>query len=324
VSERVAAAVLLRYGDPPNFATFDHPPAPSHGQVLVDVEVAGLNPVDVALGERRHYLPSPPLPYVPGMEAVGRVVDSAAPGVAPGDRVYVDLPALPHGTFASRTLAHGASAVPIRADADAALACALGIAGVAAFASVHYRAKLRPGETVVVLGATGVVGMIAIQVARLLGAGAIVAVGRDRQRLEATRALGATATVRIGGEDLTHAIKQATGDGADVVIDTLCGAPAEAALEAGVINARLVQLGRSAAETMELRSATVRGKAISIIGHANALTPQEIRRDAHDWLLRNATAGQLHIEVERIALAHVADAWLRQKASPGRKLLLAP
>jgi NADPH2:quinone reductase len=292
--------------------------------VLVEVEVAGLNPVDVAFGEGRYHLASPAVPYVPGIEAVGRVLDSAAPGIASGDRVYVDLPAPPNGTFATRTLAYGAAAVPIPDGADAGLACALGIAGVAAHASLDHRAKLQPGENVVVLGATGVVGMIAIQVARLLGAGPIVAVGRNPERLETTRELGATATVQIGEEDLTGAIGQATGGGADVVIDMLCGPPAEAALQATAIKARLVQLGRSAAETMEIRSATVRGKALSIIGHTNVLTPPEVRRAAYDWLLQKATTGELHVDVERIPLAMVADAWSRQKSSPGCKLVLSP
>src|SRR5262249_39284878 len=157
-----------------------------------------------------------------------------------------------------------------------------------------------------------------------LGAGPIVAVGRNRERLEATRDLGATATARIEDEDLTDAIREATGGGADVVIDMLCGPPAEAALEAAAIKARLVQLGRSAAETMKLRSATVRGKALSIIGHTNALTSPEVRRAAYDWLLQKGTRGELQVEVERVPLAMVADAWSRQKSSPGRKLVLSP
>jgi NADPH2:quinone reductase len=323
VSERVAAAVLREYGKPPEFASFDAPSAPSDGQLLIEVEVAGLNPADVAFGEQTYYLPSPPVPYVPGIEAVGRVIESGAPGISPGDRVYVDLPAIPYGTFAARTLAYAATAVPILDSADPALACALGIAGVAAHASLSYRAKLQPGEQVVVLGATGVVGMIAIQTARLLGAGSIVAVGRNRERLEATRELGATAIAQIGEDDLTEAIREATG-GADVVIDTLCGAPAEAALDAAAINGRLVQLGRSAAETMELKSATVRGKALSIIGHTNVWTLPEERRIAYEWLLQKAADGELRVEVERIPLPDVAEAWMRQKSSPGRKLVLAP
>jgi NADPH:quinone reductase-like Zn-dependent oxidoreductase len=308
----------------PEFGSFAAPPALADGQVLVEVEVAGLNPVDVALSEQTYVLPPPPLPYVPGLEAVGRVVDSAASDLAPGDRVYVGLAVPPHGTFAGSTLAYTAGVVPIPEGLDAALACALGIAGVAAQVSLSYRAKLQPGEKVVVLGATGVVGTIAVQAARLLGAGAIVAVGRNRERLEATRALGATALAQIGVDELTETIRDATGGGADVVIDTLCGAPAEAALEAMAVGGRLVQLGRSAGETMQIASATVRGRALSIIGHTNGLAPPDVRRSAYEFLLRNAIAGDLRVEVERVPLREVADAWRRQKSSPGHKLVLVP
>jgi NADPH2:quinone reductase len=324
VSELVPAAVLRAYGEPPEFASFDAPPSPSHGQLLLDVEVAGLNPVDVAFAERTYFLPSPPLPYVPGIEAVGRVRESAAADIARGARVYVDLPALPHGTFAARALAHAATAVPLPDDTDPALACALGIAGVAAHASLQFRAKLQPGESVVVLGATGAVGMFAVQVARLLGAGAIVAVGRNPERLQAARELGATATARIGEGELGDAIREASAGGVDVVVDVLCGAPAEAALSAMAAGGRLVQLGRSAAETMAVRSALVRGKSLSIIGHSNGLTAPAVRRDAYEWLLARAGAGELRVDVETVPLSAVADAWARQKASPGRKLVLAP
>jgi NADPH2:quinone reductase len=261
---------------------------------------------------------------VPGLEAVGRVLESAAPEIAAGDRVYVNPPVFPYGTFATRTLAYAATAIPVPDTVDAGLTCALGIAGVAAHASLCYRARLQPGEHVVVLGATGVVGMIAVQAARLMGAGSIVAVGRNRDRLEATRELGATATARIGEDDLVSTIREATGDGANVTIDMLCGTPAEAALEASAVNGRLVQLGRSAAETMELQSGTVRGRALSILGHTNVLTPPDERRSAHEWLLRQAIDGNLKVEVETLPLSQVAEAWVRQKSSPGHKLVLAP
>jgi NADPH2:quinone reductase len=324
MSEQIPAAVLREYGAPPQFSSFDAPGAPGDGQLLVDVEAAGLNPVDIAFGQQRYVVPSPPVPYVPGIEAVGRVVESAVPEIAAGERVYTDLPAIPHGTFATRTLAYGATALRIPEDADPGVACALGIAGVAAHASLVYRAGLQPGEHVVVLGATGVVGVVAVQVARLLGAQSVVAVGRDRERLEATLALGATATARIGEDDLEAAIREATGGGANVVVDMLCGPPAEAALEAMAIGGRLVQLGRSAAETMEIRSATVRGRTLSIIGHTNMQTPAEVRHAAHRWMLERAMAGELRIEVEAVPLRHVADAWERQQSSPGHKLVLAP
>jgi NADPH2:quinone reductase len=324
LAEPIPAAVLREYGRPPEFLSFDAPPAPGDGQLLVDVEVAGLNPVDVALGERRYTVPSPPVPYVPGIEAVGRVAESRVADVPAGTRVYISAPVVPHGTYATRTLAYGAGAVPLRDDADPGIACAMGIAGIAAHASLVYRAGLQPGEHVVVLGATGVVGSVAVQAARLLGAGTIIAVGRDRSRLEATRELGASAVARIGDDDIQAVIREATGDGANVVIDMLCGPPAEAALEAMATGGRLVQLGRSAAETMEISSGTVRGKALKILGHTNMLTPPEVRREAYEWLLQHASSGELSIEVETVPLADVAEAWNRQRNSPGHKLVLAP
>jgi NADPH:quinone reductase-like Zn-dependent oxidoreductase len=324
MSEQIPAAVLREYGKPPEFSSFESPPAPGEGQLLIDIEVAGLNPVDVALGEQRYTVPPPPVPYVPGIEAVGRVAESGMPDVPSGTRVYTGVPAAPHGTFTTRTLAYGAGAVPVPDDTDAGAACALGIAGIAAHASLVHRAGLQPGEHVVVLGATGVVGVVAVQAARLLGAASIVAVGRNRERLEASRELGATATAEIGEDDLTAVIQEATGDGANVVIDMLCGPPAEAAVEAMAINGRLVQLGRSAAETMEIRSGVVRGRALSILGHTNMLTPPDVRRGAYEWLLQHAISGELRVEVETVPLADVAEAWNRQKESPGRKLVLAP
>lgn len=324
MSDSIPAAVLREYGEPPEFASFDAPPAPGDGQLLIDVEVAGLNPVDVALGEQRYVVPPPPVPYVPGIEAVGRVAASGSQELTAGDRVYTGVPSPPHGTFAAQTLAYAVGAIPIPDAADAGVACALGIAGVAAHGSLMYRAQLEPGEHVAVLGATGVVGAVAVQTARLLGAATIVAVGRDPERLEATRRLGATATARIGEDDIEAVIRDATEGGANVVVDMLCGPPAEAALAAMAIGGRLVQLGRSAAETMEIASATVRGRTLSIIGHTNMLMPPEERRAAHDWLLQQAIAGALRIDVETLPLAEVADAWTRQKSSPGHKLVLAP
>lgn len=324
MSQPVPAAVLSEYGRPPEYASAEVPDQPGDGQLLIEVEAAGLNPVDVALGEQRYPVPSPPVPYVPGIEAVGRVAASGTDEIATGQRVYTGVPVVPHGTFAARTLAYAAGAIPIPDEADPGVACALGIAGIAAHGSLVYRAGLQPGEHVVVLGATGVVGVVAVQAARLLGAGAIVAVGRNPERLEATRELGATATIRIGEEDLEAAIREATDGGANVVVDMLCGPPAEAALAAMAVGGRLVQMGRSAAETMEIASATVRGRALSILGHTNMLMPPADRRSAYEWLLRQAIDGALRVDVETLPLTDVADAWTRQKSSPGYKLVLAP
>jgi NADPH2:quinone reductase len=321
------AAVLREVGSAPVAGEFDDPPAPGDGQVLLAVEAAGLNPADLALASGTYYVPTPPVPYVPGIEAVGRVVASGDPAFAEGARLYVDLPAVPHGTLAQRTLAWTASAGVVPDDLDAGVACALGVAGLAAWLCLEHRAATQPGETVLVLGASGAVGQFAVQIAKLLGAGRVVAAGRSEDSLARAVELGADAAVRLDGRsvpELTEAFREAAEGDVHVVVDPLCGEPALAALESLALGGRLVQMGRSASETMEMPSATVRGRLLSILGHTNVFTPADVKREAYARMTRHALAGELRMEVERVPLAEVAAAWERQASSPGRKLVVIP
>lgn len=321
------AAVLREVGAAPEAGEMPDPPAPGDGQVLLRVEVAGLNPADLALGSGTYYIPTPPVPYVPGIEAVGYVEASGDPAFPEGTRLYVDLPAVPHGTIAERTVAYTASAGEVPAELDAGLACALGVAGLAAWLSLEHRAGVQNGETVLVLGASGAVGQLGVQVARLLGAGRVVAAGRSEASLAKAAELGADATVRLDGRpvpELTEAFREAAGGDVHVVLDPLCGEPALAALQALAFGGRLVQMGRSASETMEMPSATVRGRVLSILGHTNAFTAPDVKRAAYARMARHAVAGDLRLEVERVPLADVADAWRRQAGSPGHKLVVVP
>ena len=324
MSESSLAAVLVEYGRPPEYTSAEIPPQPGEGQLLIDVEAAGLNPVDVALAEQRYVVPPPPVPYVPGIEAVGRVVASAADGLMAGDRVYSGVPVVPHGTFAARTLAYPRRRSRSRTPPIPASRARSESRGWPRTGRSSTGPRCSRESTSWYWARPASSARSPCQAARLLGADTIVAVGRDPERLEATRELGATATARIGEDDLEAVIREATGGGANVVVDMLCGPPAEAALAAMAIGGRLVQLGRSAAETMEVASATVRGRTLSIIGHTNMLMPPEERRSAYEWLLEQAIAGALRVDVETVPLADVADAWNRQKSSPGHKLVLAP
>jgi NADPH:quinone reductase-like Zn-dependent oxidoreductase len=179
-----------------------------------------------------------------------------------------------------------------------------------------------------VLGATGVVGRVAVQAARLLGAGRVVAAGRDPEMLERAKQLGADATVDLGasseGEQLTAAFREAAGGDVDVVHDPLWGAPAAAAAEALGVGGRLVQLGQSAGAEATLSSASIRGRHLSVLGYLNALVPRDVRRGAYRTLLEHAVAGRIAVEVERLPLAQVADAWERVQRSAHRKLVLVP
>ena len=175
------------------------------------------------------------------------------------------------------------------------------------------------------LGAGGVVGQVAVQAAKLLGAGRVVAAARSEERLDRALQQGADATVQIGAvDDLATAFREAGGGGVDVVVDPVWGEPAVAALDAMNVRGRLVQLGQSAGATGVVPSALVRGKTLDVLGMTIFAVPPEDKRAAYETMAEHANAGRLEVEVERIPLDGVADAWKRQTSSPGVKLVVEP
>lgn len=310
------AAILHEYGEPPRLGDFDEP-APGEGRIVVDVQAAGLNPVDLAMASGSFYAGSPPLPCVAGREGVGRAAD--------GTLVYFDRAVEPYGSFAERAPVESSRAIELPVHLDPALATCFGIAGMAAWLALDWRAELRAGETVVVLGASGVVGQIAVQAARLMGAGRVVAAARSDDGLERARELGADAVVPIGRvDDLALAFRESCGDGPDVVVDPVWGEPAAAALDACRTRGRLVQIGQSAGSHSSIASADVRGKLLSILGHTIFLAPAEVRRDAYRRMCEHGARGELRVEIERVPLEGAADAWRRQRSAPHRKLVIVP
>jgi NADPH2:quinone reductase len=186
------------------------------------------------------------------------------------------------------------------------------------------RAPVEPGETVLVLGATGTAGRVAVQTARLFGAGRIVAAGRDPAGLARAEELGADATVRIDeADDLAGALREACGgEGPNLVVDPLWGEPAAAAAEAAAPNARIVHMGQSAGPTATFTSAAVRGKQLSILGYSDfAVTRDELGRQ-YRALVERAIAGDIEVDLEELPLDDVAEAWRRQAEGPHRKLVV--
>jgi NADPH:quinone reductase-like Zn-dependent oxidoreductase len=319
-SRAMHAAVLHEYGATPVYEEFEEPVA-ADGQLVVEVSAAGVNPVDVRKASGTFASGPPPLPSVVGSEGVGRIAGD-------GRRVYFGASVAPFGAFAERTLVGEDNPIELPDALDDGVAVALGVSGLAAWLSLAWRAQLRSGETVLVLGATGVVGQLAVQAARLLGAGRVVAAGRDAAMLQRARELGADATVELGpgldGAELTAAFREAAGGDVDVVHDPLWGAPAAAAAEALAVDGRLVQLGQSAGAEATLSSAPIRGRHLNVLGYFNALVPPDVRRDGYRTLVEHAVAGRIAVEVERLPLAQVADAWERVQRSAHRKLVLVP
>jgi NADPH:quinone reductase-like Zn-dependent oxidoreductase len=310
------AAVLPAHGAVPEAGTFEDP-TPAEGQEAVSVLAGGLNPVDIRIAQGNFPADKRDPPYVPGKEGVGTLDD--------GTRVYFDPSVPPFGSYAERTLIAAASGFAVPDGLDDGVAVALGIAGLAAWLALEWRGELEDGETVLVLGASGVVGQIAVQAARILGAGRVVAAARSADGLARAEELGADATARIEeGDDLTAAIREAAGGGIDLTVDPVWGAPAVAAI--GALNrfGRHVQLGQSAGAEATLTSAAIRTKPVSIIGHTNYAADEARRRAAYQRMAEHAAAGEIAVDVERVPLADVADAWRRQGESPNRKLVIVP
>jgi NADPH:quinone reductase-like Zn-dependent oxidoreductase len=305
------AAVLRDYESGPEFGEFDEPEA--NGLALVEVSVAGLNPVDHTIASGRFPGREPPLPSVPGLEGIGTVG---------GRRVYFDSPVAPFGSLGERTLVEDGELIEVPDGVDDGLAVSFGISGLAAWLALTWRAELREGESVLVLGSSGVLGQIAVQGARLLGAGRVVAAARDTGSLERARdELGADAVVELSGEgDLSERLKQTADGGFDVVIDPLWGEPAVAAVGALNVEGRLIQIGNSAGEAAELPTRGFRNQLGRIIGHTNFKASHERKREAFTEMCEHALAGGLTVETEGIPLREVSDAWNRK--SPHRKLVI--
>jgi NADPH:quinone reductase len=294
----VRAALITELGRPP---IVGEAPEPS-GRSL-EVLAAALNPIDRAVAAGQFYGGHPPLPYVPGCECVGR---------EPGGRLVWTfsggLGLARNGTVAERA-EPGAVVAEVPDGADPALAAALGIAGLAGWMPVAWRAPVREDDRVLVLGATGAAGKVAVQAAKLLGAAHVVAAGRDPRRLERALELGADEAVELDGDfgEPTY------------VFDPLCGEPLERAVGAAAPGARIVQLGQSAGPAASLTSAAIRSKQLEIYGYSNFAAPADLLSEHYRCLVGHALSGEIRIDVDRIGLDEVEEAWAR----PG-KLVVVP
>jgi NADPH:quinone reductase-like Zn-dependent oxidoreductase len=307
------AAVLHEHDTTPEYGDFEEP-SPAPGSAVVDVAAAALHHLDLHKATGRFYMGRPPLPSVVGTDGVGRLE---------GRRVYFDATVAPFGSMAERALVPEDVLFEVADGLDDATAAALGNTGLGAWLAVAWRSRLQPGETVLVLGATGAVGSVAVQAAKLLGAGRVVAAVRPSERLAALLERGADATVELDGDDLTAAIKDAAGGDVDVTIDTLWGEPAVAAIGAAARWARHVQVGQIAGLELPLPAPAVRSVSLDLCGFSVAHPPVDVRREGYLRLTTHAARGELVVDVERFPLEQVGTAWERQRqATGGAKLVL--
>jgi NADPH:quinone reductase-like Zn-dependent oxidoreductase len=323
----VRAAVVSSAGEAPAYGVHADP-EPLPGTTLVRVTAAPVVPLDLLCASGTSYFGRPAVPYVPGVQGVGVVERSASlpagtriwfatnAGMAPGD-----------GSLGEQCRVPDDDVVPVAADVPDAALAALGLSGVAAWMALTWRGRLRPGETVLVLGGGGAVGQAAVGAARLLGAGRVVAVSRSAAGQHRARAAGADAVVPHTGDadDLAARITEATGGPADVVVDPVFGVAATAASQVLAVGGRLVNLGGASGDTAEFSSAVLRSRSAEVLGYTNnALTPAQ-RAAAVTAVAEHAAAGRMAVAHEVLPLAEAATAWERQATGDvGVRLVLTP
>lgn len=310
------AAVLTQTGTRPVYADFPDP-QPGSGHVVVDVIAAGVHHLDLAKASGAYGDPGT-LPYVIGADGVGRT--------ATGRRVFFTSPVAPHGAWAERTLVAEQDLLDLADGVDDITAAALGNTGLAAWLALTWRADLQPGQNVLVLGATGALGSVAVQLAKALGSAKVVAADRDPDRLARSSENGADATVTITPDtDLVGSFRDAAGEhGFDVIIDPVWGDPALAAMHVAARGARHIQIGQSAAATIQLPAGLVRGARLELLGFAHVDPPVQVRRDAYLKLTELAATGALAVDTMPLPLEDCQQAWELQQQGAPRKLVLTP
>jgi NADPH:quinone reductase-like Zn-dependent oxidoreductase len=323
----VRAAVLTVPGSAPGYAA--HPdPVAGDGTAVVRVTAAPIVPLDLLAASGTSYFGVPATPYVPGVQGVGVVEESAtltggtrvwfatSAGMAPGD-----------GSLAEHCAVREVDLVPVSADVPDPALAAIGLSGVAAWMMLTWRAGLRAGERVLVLGAGGAVGQAAIGAAKVLGAGRVVGVCRSAEAQERARSAGADEVVPLEGDvdQLTARFQNACNGSADVVIDPVFGAAATAASRVLAEHGRLVNLGGASGDVAEFSSAVLRSRSASVLGYTNnALAPDQ-RRAAVTAVAAHAAAGRLAVAHEVLPLSDVTQAWTRQASGQaGVRLVLTP
>jgi NADPH:quinone reductase len=330
----VRAAIVEALGRPPAPAEVAEPRR-RPGEALVRIRAAALNPVELHIWNG-HFFDGPPRPpYVIGLEGVGVVEEGER--LRPGTRVRVEFVHPGYGRDGAvaeyavapeepdaSDRASQASVAPIGDELDDAAAAALGVPVFTALMCLERAQRAGAsldGAHVLVTGATGAVGLVAVQLAKLMGAAHVVSAGRNRKRLERTLSLGADATVELVDGDLRARFSSAADGRLDVVLDPLWGEPARAAIEALTRDGVYVSFGQASSPLAELSGIPLRNRRITLVGHSGAwATPRE-RQEA---LTRALALGPLTLDTEELALEEIGDAWERLSRSAGRRLVVKP
>jgi NADPH:quinone reductase-like Zn-dependent oxidoreductase len=303
------AAVVSSFGCAPRYAEFPTPAPSGHGELLVDVLAAGLHPRVRAQADGSHYTDTGELPLVPGVDGVGRDEH--------GRLRYFVLMHTALGAMAEHTLIEERRSIVLPDGADPIQVAAGMNPAMSAWVALRQRVRFERGQKVLVLGATGSSGGLAVQIAKLFGAAEIVAAGRDAARLEDLKALGATTTVPLAGNlaEASERLGAAAAD-VDVVLDYLWGNPTGAAMQALVQHRQprekpltWIEIGSVAGASAPIPSAALRAASLSIVGSGQGSV------SLHGFLaelpaIADAIAsGLLRIDARSVPLREVERAW---------------
>jgi NADPH2:quinone reductase len=318
------AAVVRSFDTPPTYTTFADP-TPQEGELPVTIAAAGLHQIVRALANGTHYGSTGELPFIPGVDGVGCLED--------GTRVYFGGARSPYGTFAERGLAARRMCIPIPEGLDDAVAAGIANPAMSSSVALTARAKFVAGESVLVLGATGIAGQLAVQIAKRMGARRVVAAGRNPQALEEAKQLGADALISLHQEQdaLVAAFKdEIVGSGVDVVLDYLWGRPAEAVLQAisqrGLSKAaprvRFVQIGASAGVTISLHAASLRSSGLELLGSGfGSASLDQIKAAVAEFFV-TAVKQPFRFKLKTAPLSEVEALW--NSPEPGARLVFHP
>ena len=326
IAHRVRAAIVDAPGSEPRVGQVELAER-MPGTTLIEVIAAPLNPLDLLIASGNFHSARHEGAYVPGAECVGTVIESDA--FEAGALVYAEPHASPTtpGAFAARVLVADGDILSLPDGVDPVRAAAIGNSGVAAFMPLVEVARLAEGDTVLVLGATGAVGQIAIQIARLRGASRVIGVARDGEVLQRVLTLGADAVIELrAGEDaesLGNRMREVSTS-VDVIVDGLYGVPFEAALGMCAQHARIVNVGHSAGSAATIPAGTLRGKQLSVTGFAGLHTPLREKQHALTWLWGKLAGGEIEVAVSPVSLDELPGAWRAQANSPHSKYVVVP
>ena len=315
------AAVVTTFDSAPRYQEFPAPVPAGPDEMLVDVLAAGLHPRVRSQANGSHYTSTDELPLVPGIDGVGRGVD--------GRLRYFVLPDTTMGAMAEQTVIDVRRSVVLPDSTDPVAVAAAMNPAMSSWVALRQRVPFGPGQDVLVLGATGSAGRLAVQIARLFGAKNVIAAGRDSGRLAALAALGATATVRLEGDAGETALGQAAAD-VDVVIDYLWGEPAGAAMIAVVTHRAdrgkplsWIQIGSVAGPTAPIPSAALRAARLQIVGSGQGSVSAREYVAELPAIAEAITAGTLDVDARAVPLADVEQAWAAA-ADANQRIVLTP